>query len=406
MIRPRFESRPTKIALLQHTKDAAFLDKLHRLGGYELTTADRADLIVGVSNLRFHNRTPIVHEIEFAYRLFAQRLQRMPTFIGVTGTNGKTTVTKLLASLLDCPAAGNIYDSQLLLQVPENDAQVAESPDHIVVEVASAQCGSIRDFHPHVAIITNIRADHLPFHGGVDDYARAKARIFLNQTEDDLLIYNAQDEKTSQIVDSCRARMIAFDVDAPQPYDIEKIKHHLQLPGRFNVENALACVIAARHLGTDEETIYRRLSRFHGVPHRMELVREVHGTPIYNNSSSTNPDSTINVLAALNGRGTLIMGGQYKDYLPIDELLASIQEHCSNVVLYGSSAGFFKERLGSVGYKRGIVVSGLRPAIEKSVKHCEDSDYILFSPSCLAYDMFKNTKERGNEFNKIVKQWL
>ena len=76
----------------------------------------------------------------------------------------------------------------------------------------------------------------------------------------------------------------------------------------------------------------------------------------------------------------------------------------SFVVLYGSAAGFFKERLDSVGYKRGIVVSGLRPAIEESVKHCEDSDYILFSPSCIAYDMFKNTTERGNEFNKIVRQ--
>ena len=393
-----------KVALLQHANDPAYIGKLQRLGDYEVTSPHLADLILGVSHRGRYKSTPVVQDIEFAYRMFARLETNMPVFIGVTGTNGKTTVTKLLATLLDCPAAGNVVGSELLLLVPENEAQVRALPEHIVVEIASAQCSSIRDFHPQISVITNIRADHLDFHGDEDSYARAKAKIFVNQTEDDLLIYNANDEITRSLLPECRARKTAFDVESAPPSDIEKIKQHSTLPGRFNLENVLACVIAARHLGLDDDTIYERLSRFKGVPQRMELIAKIEGVPIISNSVSTNPDSTMHALAALGGKGLLIMGGIYKEYLPIDELLESIKAHCSGVILYGRSADNLRRRLSAVGYNSVNLVQDFRTAIATGIELGRGSNFVLFSPSCLAYDMFKTTVERGERFSEIVRQ--
>ena len=380
------------------------MDKLRRLGGYELTPPHLADLILGVSRQGRYKSTPVVHDIEFAYRLFAKFEANMPVFIGVTGTNGKTTVTNLLATLLDCPAAGNIAGSQLLLLVPENGAQAQALPQHIVVEVSSAQCISIRDFHPQVSIITNIRAEHLDFHGDEESYARDKARIFSNQTEDDLLIYNANDERTRSLLPECRAQKVAFDIDSPQNHDIEKIREHIKLPGRFNLENALACVMAARHLGLNDDTIYERLSKFKGVAQRLELIAELQGVPIFNNSVSTNPDATINALAALDGKGVLILGGILKEYLPIDELLESVKAHCSGVVVYGRSEGYLRQRLQDVGYTSVARARDFRTAIEKGIELGRETDYILFSPSCLSFDMFNDAVERGKIFDRIVRQ--
>ncbi len=394
------------ISLLQHAQDQTYIDKLLRLGDYRIVAPDRADLILGVAQQNQIKSAPVIHEIEFAYRLFAKYEDHMPVFIGVTGTNGKTTVTKLLATLLDCPAAGNIFGSELIYLVPENEAQARQSPKHIVVEVASAQCPSIRDFHPQIAIITNIRADHIPFHGDEESYALAKARIFLNQTEDDLLIYNPNDATTKRILAECRAEQVAFDVDAPHPYNIEAIQDHLQLPGRFNLENALACVIAAKRLGLDDETLYRRMSRFEGVPQRMEQVGEIGGAPVINNSVATNPDATINALSALQGKGVLILGGMHKEYLPLDELLESVKEHCSDVVLYGRSADDLSKRLEAVGYSAIVRAQSFQEAIERALELGKDSDYVLFSPTCIAYDMFKDTVERGVKFKEIVGQLL
>ena len=394
------------IALLQHAKDQEYIDKLLRLGDHRVVTPDRADLILGVAKQNQIKSTPIVHEIEFAYRLIANYKDHMPVFIGVTGTNGKTTVTKLLATLLDCPAAGNIFGSELLYLVPENEEQVRQLPKYIVVEVASAQCPSIRDFHPQVAIITNIRADHIPFHGDEENYALAKARIFLNQTENDLLIYNPNDAATRRILADCRAEQVAFDVDASHPYDIAAIQEHLQLPGRFNLENALACWIAARRLGLDDETLYRRLAQFEGVSQRMEYVGEISGAPVVNNSVATNPDATINALSAMQGKGVLILGGIHKEYLPLDELLEAVKEHCSDVVLYGRSADDLKERLEAVGYKATVRAQDFHEAIERALELGKNSDYVLFSPTCIAYDMFKDTVERGEKFNEIVARSL
>ncbi len=395
-----------KIALLQLAKDQAYVDKLKRLGDYEVTPPHLADLILGVSPQGHHKSIPVVHDIEFAYRLFAKLETEMPVIIGVTGTNGKTTVAKLLATLLDCPAAGNIPGSELLHLVPEDGAQARALPKHIVVEIASAQCPSIRDFHPQVSIITNIRAEHLNFHGNLENYARAKAKIFVNQTEDDLLIYNANDETTRSLLPECRAQKIAFDINSPQPYDIEKIRQHLTLPGPFNLENALACVIAARHLGLDDETIYGLLGRFKGVAQRLELIAEIEGVPVFNNSVSTNPDATIHSLAALDGKGVLILGGIHKEYLPIDELLESVKANCSGVVLYGRSADYLRQRLLAVGYTSVVMARDFRTAIRSSIELGRGTDFVLFSPSCLAYDMFKDTVERGEIFNEFVRTML
>ena len=394
------------IALLQHAKDKDYVDKLLRLGDCRIVAPDHADLILGVAPEKQFKSAPVVHEIEFAYRLFAEHKDNMPVFIGVTGTNGKTTVTKLLATLLDCPAAGNIFGSELLYLVPENEAQARQLPKHIVVEVASAQCPSIRDFHPQIAIITNIRADHIPFHGDEESYALAKARIFLNQTENDLLIYNPNDAATKRVLANCHAEQVAFDVNAPQPYDIATIQKHLQLPGRFNLENALACVIAAKRLGLDDETLYRRLGRFKGVPQRMEQVGEISGAPVINNSVATNPDATISALSAMHGKGVLILGGIHKEYLPLDELLESVKEQCSNVVLYGRSADDLNARLKAVGYMATVQAQNFREAIERALELGKDSDYVLFSPTCIAYDMFKDTVERGMKFDEIVARSL
>jgi UDP-N-acetylmuramoylalanine--D-glutamate ligase len=389
-----------KIAVLGDGVTAkAVKNKINTLSNHSIVGLDAADYIVaspGIPPEQYpKTETPIISEIELAYLLFANT-KNCPVFIGITGTNGKTTVTSLLGSILNCPVAGNIGKT-LISYVPENKTEEENVPKYIVVELSSYQLETTYTFHPKIAIITNITEDHLERHKTLEEYSRVKANIFKNQKENDLLIYKRDDLLTQSLLKKCKSKLFAFD----HKEDKYNVKEYIKLPGIHNQENAIVATYTALELGLPIDTVLERIKAFNGVEHRIELVTKHNDTDIYNDSKSTNPDSTITAIKALQNDGILILGGKDKN-TSLDELCLYIKKNILKVILIGEAKHRFKKELRNKNYDSIIEVDNMQSAVETAFKYVDKAKYLLLSPACASFDMYKNFEDRGKHFKKIV----
>lgn len=384
-----------KIAILGDGITAkAVKEKLNELHIQE-TSVDTADLIVTSPGIPPHQypkvSCEIISEIEFAYRLFKET-DTLPTLIGITGTNGKSTVTALLAHVLDCPMAGNI-GIPLITYVGN-----LKKGDPIALELSSYQLEQSSTFHPYIAIFLNLTEDHIERHKTMQAYAEAKAKIFHHQTVTDYLIYNQDEANLNPLISTSPSQQIPYSLQDPEA----ALLNDLPIPGPHNQSNALAVLKAARILGLSDTQILSKMKTFTGLEHRIEFITDFFSCPVYNDSKATNPDSTLKAVNAFSEPIHLIICG-YDKGLELEEFIREIHEKVKSITVFGAITDRFIEVSKNINpqfplYKADTITD----ALLKISQHTQPKEIILFSPACSSFDQFNNYEHRGQEFKKIV----
>jgi UDP-N-acetylmuramoylalanine--D-glutamate ligase len=306
---------------------------------------------------------PIWSEVELGYRLLDNPI------LGVTGTNGKTTTSELLGAMLGAPVAGNVGRA-----LTELDGQVAPGR-RIVCELSSFQLEDVHELACEVAVLLNLEPDHLDRYTSFEAYRDAKLRIF-------------ERARTKVVPRGLGLDGLEFSVDDPLPAEP-------LIRGAHNRENAAAATAAARLAGAPEEQIAEALRTFAGVPHRLELVRELSGVSYVNDSKATNVAAALRALAAYEDEPVhVILGGSRKgeDFAP---LAAAIGPNVRSVHLIGETADELAAVLPQAA-RDGDLATAVR-----SIR-AREGDVVLLSPACASYDQFRDFEERGEEFRRLV----
>jgi UDP-N-acetylmuramoylalanine--D-glutamate ligase len=321
-------------------------------------------------------------EVELGFRLLENPI------LGVTGTNGKTTTSELLGAIFraagkDVAVAGNVGRPLSGL-----DGAI-DGEAWVVCELSSFQLEDIHTFRPRVAVLLNLVPDHMDRYESLDDYRAAKLRIFENQTAEDVAVVPRGFGPIPG-----EAKRIEFSLEDELPAE-------LSIPGEHNRENAAAAVAAARAAGVSDDAIATGLSSFPGVPHRLELVREVGGVRFVNDSKATNPEAAERALSAYPPGIRLILGGSRKG-IPFGQLAKrAAGAGVAQAYLIGDSADEIAEALAAEGV-RFTYSRDLQTAVEDAFRDAEPGDVVLLSPACASYDQFRDFEERGDRFRELV----
>ena len=334
---------------------------------------------------------PIISELELASYFITKPI------IAVTGTNGKTTTITLIGEMLKAGGKRVVLAGNIGLPLTEVDDTAL---DYVVVEVSSYQLEAIAGFRPRIGVILNIQPDHLERHHTMREYTGQKARLFLNQTGDDYLVYNQDDPAVAEMVKTARSKLLPFSASRPEIITLPPAM--IKIPGRHNLENALAAARVAALCGVGKESVAEVLRTFPGVEHRIEYVTTISGVEFYNDSKATNPDSTLVALATFKGRGlVLILGGRDKG-VSLEALARAVKEDVKAVVLIGEAKARFEAALKSAGFAEIYPAdTSLEEAVKKAFLAAGHGDIVLFSPACASFDMFENYEARGKAFKEI-----
>jgi UDP-N-acetylmuramoylalanine--D-glutamate ligase len=351
----------------------------------------------------------VVGEVELAWRVLPNR------FVAVTGTNGKTTTVELLGHLYrsagePVAVAGNVGTalSELVGEVPPDDT--------IVCECSSFQLEDTVAFAPECAVFLNLAPDHLDRHRDLESYMAAKLRIFANQGNDDVAVYNADDPFVANVDLGGCGRRIAFCHGAAPDcevavaegtifYDGEPLLavDELGLFGEHNVANAMAAAAAALAMGIDREAVREGLHSFAGVPHRLEQIAQIGGVRFVNDSKATNVASATVGIRAFEGGVHAILGGSEKDE-PFTPLIDPLRERASACYLIGATTERMARELAPV-LEAGVELhrcGGLEDAVRRAAAAAQAGDVVLLSPACASFDAFDNFEQRGDRFRELV----
>lgn len=352
---------------------------------------------------------PVITEVELAYEVAECPI------IGITGTNGKTTTTTMTGLLLNAGADQGIARLAGNIGYPASGvAQEAKPEDKIVMELSSFQLMGITDFRPHIAVITNIYEAHIDYHGTRKEYVKAKWNLQKNMTEKDYLILNWNQSELQELAQRTKARVLPFSTkevledgvyadDYSIYYKKEKIMEisELGVPGKHNVENALAAISVAKLYGISNEAIRETLHFFHGVPHRTQYVGEIQGRKFYNDSKATNILATKMALSGFETSKVVLLAGGLDRGNTFDELIPSLKG-IKAMVVFGQT----KEKLMDAGKKAGIetivTADSVEQAVPLALENSTDGDVVLLSPANASWDQYPNFETRGNRFMEAV----
>ncbi|MFV7234540.1 UDP-N-acetylmuramoyl-L-alanine--D-glutamate ligase [Flavobacterium sp. ZB4R12] len=355
---------------------------------------------------------PVISEIEFAAPFTDA------TIIGITGSNGKTTTTMLTHHLLKSAGlnvglGGNIGKS-FAWQIADNKY------DSYVLELSSFQLDGIVNFKPHIAIITNISPDHLDrYDYKYENYIDSKFRITMNQTEEDYLIYDADDEAIAEWfkTHTTKAKLIPFSLTKTfsegayiknnkmeisiNQEEFTMDTEHIALEGKHNMKNAMAATSVAKLMQIRKATIRESLSNFQGVEHRLEKVLKIQNVQYINDSKATNVNATFFALDSMNTPTVWIVGGVDKgnDY---NELMSLVREKVKAIICLGVDNKKIIDVFGNV-VDMMIEVDNMNDAVRMAQRLSEKGDTVLLSPACASFDLFENYEDRGNQFKQAVK---
>ena len=345
----------------------------------------------------FKRRIPVISEIELAYRVTKAPI------LAVTGTNGKTTTTTLLGSMIGHSSIPFAVAGNLGISLSREAELVAED-GVIAAEVSSFQLEFIKDFCPRAAVILNITPDHIERHHTMERYVAAKARIFENMGKDNCLLLNAEDEYTPILMKKAKNTTVCLfsisrdveegaclngaDLVIKRRGKVLKVAgiDELQLTGNQNYQNVLAAAF---------------LIEFKGLPHRIEFVRELDGVSYYNDSKATNTDAAIKGMETFD-RPIILIAGGYDKHTKLDKFMKTVKARVKCLILLGNAAARFKDEAEKAGIKTIVLADDMRGAVEKGKSIACSGDVVLLSPACSSFDMYANYEARGFDFKKIV----
>jgi UDP-N-acetylmuramoylalanine--D-glutamate ligase len=325
----------------------------------------------------------IIGELELAYRLCKSK-----RILAVTGTNGKSTTTKLIGELLraagdEVVVAGNI-GNPLSGELGRIDQETA-----VVLEVSSFQLETIEEFHPWVSIFLNFAPDHLERHGSIECYFKTKCRIFENQTQDDFALVHPS---LVPLLPPLRSRVLKID-DKLVPKRLELFPHQR--------EDLAAALLAARLVDPRIDLSLIDLGRALALPHRLEFVAEIDGIRFYDDSKATNVAATLAAIDSFPGKGlTLILGGQAKGE-SFSPLAKAIKKQEIATLLIGEAAGEIAQELERVGWQNFRFIGDFQEAVREAL--ALRREVCLLSPACASFDMFSDYRERGLAFQQAVR---
>jgi UDP-N-acetylmuramoylalanine--D-glutamate ligase len=357
-------------------------------------------------------KIPVISEIEFVAPFTKAKT------IGITGSNGKTTTTMLTYHILKSAGlnvglAGNIGKS-FAWQVAQ------EQFDYYVLELSSFQLDGVFKYKPDIAILTNISPDHLDrYDYKYENYIASKFRITMNQTENDYLIYDADDEAISEWLknNTTKAQLIPFSINRKlekgaylnnnkmevnineEEFIMET--EYIALEGKHNMKNAMAATSVAKLLHIRKETIRESLSNFQGVEHRLEKVLKIQNVQYINDSKATNVNAAFFALDSMNVPTVWIVGGVDKgnDY---SELMALVHEKVKAIICLGVDNKKIIDAFGNV-VDVMIEVDSMNDAVKMAQRIAEKGDAVLLSPACASFDLFENYEDRGRQFKEAVR---
>lgn len=373
----------------------------------------------------------VLTEVEIAYELCEAPM------IGITGSNGKTTTTTWVGKMLEAAGKNPIVAGNIGTPLCEA-AEYATEDNWMVAELSSFQLKGTVNFAPRVGALLNLAETHLDYHGTMEDYVQSKQKLFANQSSEDIAVLNGDDPVCQDLLPGLKSKVILFSMlqqlEQESVYvkpaylsevEDDKIRHivyrdgtgqeqeiiavdEIGLPGRFNVENALAAIAISIAAGVNPASLKEPLMSFRGVEHRLEYVETKDDVAYYNNSKATNAKATIMALGALKEPIVLIAGGldRGSDYM---ELLPFLENNVKAVVALGQT----KEKIASVAKKAGLTkihlvdtegsaAETLQNATFQAAKLAQAGDVVLLSPACASWDMFKSYEERGRIFKEAV----
>jgi len=375
---------------------------------------------------------PIWSELELSWKLMTD-VEKKNT-IAVTGTNGKTTVVTLIGEILKnygigarvCGNIGNPLIDTVCLN-GKNKAITSGNgnrPEIRVIEVSSFQLERVYDFKPFIAVILNITSDHVDRHRDMENYIDLKFRLALKQSPDDYTVINADDENINKKLaannyyKNIKSNLIKYSLNFNKDADIYnrggdifyrvckkngKIDiRDASLKGEHNVSNIMACIAAAKLYNIDDESIRATLKNFKPLEHRLEYLGTISQIRCYNDSKSTNPDATVKALSNFDREVTLILGGLDKG-MDFSSLIPVLNQKVNSLLLVGKSSTKINNMLKNVdrGY-RIYRCKTLDEAVKVGFKVTRPGHVLLLSPSCASMDMFKDYKERGERFRRLV----
>lgn len=358
------------------------------------------------------NNIPILPEIEYAFNNIKNIKNK--TLIGITGTNGKTTVTTMIQHVLGddyCSLCGNVG-------IPITNC-INDIKKYMAIELSSFQLASIKDFKVNIACILNLEPDHLEYHNNLTEYYNSKLNITKNLGENDfLVVYNGNSEITSRIRNN-NTNIFYFSKNNTLKgcfikngtiffNDGEKVSEVIKVNEdeifEHNILNIMAVCTILKICNIDNRIIEDRLKTYKYMPYRLEFVRSYNGVKIYNDSKSTNVASLKSALKCFSQKQIiLIIGGRYKN-----ESFTEVFSEMKNVkcvYIYGESKCEIIKHAKAVRFSKYVSCKNLEEAVDLAMSNLQDVDVLLFSPACASFDMYTGYEERGKHFSELINNY-
>lgn len=356
----------------------------------------------------------VISDIEAAYAV------TKASIISISGTNGKTTTTTLIGEIMKASSktykvTGNIGFGMFY------DALNSKEGDVLVAEVSSFQLAGTYEYKPHISVLTNITPDHMDYHHTLEKYVEAKFRNVINQDENDFAVLNYEDDTIRGYSKNIKAKKIFFSSARVLSEGIFEengkmfYKNNNEtlfiintkdifIPGKHNLENAMAATGAALALGIEPELIADVLKQFKGVEHRLEFCGEYNGVKFYNDSKGTNPDASIKAVQGIEKPIVLIAGGYDKRSL-YDEFINAFDNKVKAMVLLGETADDIENCARKYGFTNIYRVNNMDEAVKKCFELSAEGDNVVLSPACASWGMYPNYEVRGRDFKERVKYY-
>lgn len=380
-------------------------------GGHPLELLDEEfELMVKNPGIHYDNpmvaralekKIPVITEVELAYLISDAPI------IGITGSNGKTTTTAMVAEVLTAGGQNGLLSGNIGFPASQV-ATTATKNDTLVMELSSFQLMGIETFHPEIAVITNLMPTHIDYHGSFENYVAAKWNIQKNMSKSDFLVLNFNQTLAKELAAKTKATVVPFSttekVDGAYlegnmlTFRGEPVMaaDELGVPGSHNVENALATIAVAKLRGIENQVIKETLAGFGGVKHRLQYVGEINHVKFYNDSKSTNILATQKALSGFDNSKVILIAGGLDRGNEFDELVPDIQE-LKKMVILGESAARVKRAADKAGVSY-MDAADVKDATQKAFAEAQAGDIVLLSPANASWDMYPNFEVRGDEF--------